>query len=127
MAEYDPLIGPDPDEWRALGELEQIDEVLAFHRKAGIKLPNELLHATIHSVVESQVTLGSEIPVAATLQRLMKEGLNRHDAIHAIGTVLASHIHDLMQGSALPGADPNVPYYKELRSLTAQRWLDKTE
>lgn len=124
---YDPLTGPDPGEWLALSELEQLDAILAFHRRARIKLPNELLHATFHSVVESQVAAGSELPVAATLQRLMGEGLNRHDAIHAIGMVLAGHIHDLLQGGAPAAGDPNAPYYAELGQLTAQRWRDQAE
>ena len=127
MTDYDPLIGPDPDEWHALDDLEQVDQVLAYHRRAGTELPNEMLHATIHATVESQVTLGSEIPVAPTLQRLIDEGLNRHEAIHAVGMVLVSHMHTLMQGGVMPDGDPNVPYYDELRSLTAQRWLDETE
>ena len=127
MMRYDPLVGPEPDEWRALSEFEQLDAVLAFHRRAGIKLPNDLLHATIHSVVESQVAAGSELPVAATLQRLIAEGLNRHDAVHAVGMVLAGHIHDLLQGGPPPAGDPNAPYYAELRQLTAQRWRDQAE
>ena len=127
MTDYDPLVGPDPDEWNELDEIEQTDQVLAYHRSSGIELPNEVLHATIHATVESQLTLGSEIPVAATLQRLIEEGLNRHEAIHAIGMVLVSHMHNLMQGGAMPEGDPNVPYYDDLRSLTAQRWLDEAE
>ena len=38
-----------------------------------------------------------ELPVRRTAQRLMSEGLDRHDAIHAIGSVLAGNIHDLMR------------------------------
>lgn len=127
MIRYDPMVGPDPEEWRALGELEQLDAVLAFHRRARIKLPNELLHATIHSVVESQALLGSETPVPETLQRLMEQGLNRHEAVHAIGMVLASHIHDLLQGTEPPDGDPNAPYYNALRQLTAAQWREEAE
>jgi hypothetical protein len=127
MIRYDPLIGPDPDEWRALTELQQLDAVLAFHRRERIKLPNELLHASIHSVVESQVAAGSELPVAATLQRLMAEGLNRHDAVHAVGMVLAGHIHDLLKGDVSTEGDPNAPYYAKLERLTAQWWRDQAQ
>lgn len=71
--------------------------------------------------------LGSETPVAETLERLMKEGLNRHDAVHAIGMVLASHIHDLLQEPGPPDGDPNPPYYEALRRLTAAQWLEQAE
>jgi hypothetical protein len=50
MIRYDPLVAPDPAQWQVLSEMEQMDAVVAYHRRAGIKLPNALLHATIHSV-----------------------------------------------------------------------------
>jgi hypothetical protein len=56
----------------------------------------------------------------------MGEGLDRHDAIHAIGMVLAGHMHDLLQGGEVPAGDPNVPYYAALRRLTAQQWRHET-
>lgn len=43
MTPYDPLNEPDPQEWRALDESEQINPVTHYHREAGIDLPNELL------------------------------------------------------------------------------------
>lgn len=114
MMRYDPMVGPDPAERRALDEMEQLNAILAFHRRAHIELPNEMLHATIHSVVESQVAAGSETPVAETLQRLIDEGLDRHDAVHAVGMVLAGHIHDLLQGDSTAIGDPNAPYTPSL-------------
>src|SRR6266850_2162864 len=36
-----------------------------------------------------------KISVRATLNRLMGEGLDRHEAIRAIGLVLSEHIYDL--------------------------------
>lgn len=52
----------------------------------------------------------------------MNEGLDRHDALHAIGSVLAGHLNDLAKGVPLP-ADPNVAYYAALERLTAKSWL----
>ncbi|MGY4511289.1 hypothetical protein [Bradyrhizobium sp. USDA 3650] len=45
------------------------------------------MHAVIHAVVESQIA-DRELPVRAAAQRLMSEGLDRHEAIHAIRSVL---------------------------------------
>jgi hypothetical protein len=43
-------------------------------------------------MVEAQIALGDETPASRIAQRLIGEGLDRHDAIHAIGMVLAEHI-----------------------------------
>ena len=124
MHRYNPLQAPDPKEWNALDEQERINLVEQYHRRAGIRLPNATAHAVFHAVVETQIALGDEAPVRRTLQRLMSEGLDRHDAIHAIGSVLAMHMHDLIsQPEAAPNTDPNDAYYAELERLTAKDWL----
>jgi hypothetical protein len=122
MNRYDPLHAPEQGDWQALDESERLDQVMAYHRDASYKLPNELLHATIHVIVENQVALGDPIPVRATLDRLMTEGLDRHDAIHAIGSVLVRHMQGLMQTRDIV-ANPNEDYYASLRALTAEGWL----
>jgi len=83
VQDYDPLEAPDPEEWMALDEQERIDLVRDYHRRAGIRLPNEKLHATLHAIVEAQIALGDETPAGRIAQRLISEGLDRHDAIHA--------------------------------------------
>jgi hypothetical protein len=118
---YDPLEAPDPQQWLALDESERIDLVEDYHRDAGIRLPNLKAHATLQAVVENQIALGDEVPVGRTLERLMAEGLDRHDALHAIGMELAVHMNDLLRkGEA--GPDPNQPYYDALEQLTAESW-----
>jgi hypothetical protein len=102
MKRYDPLVAPDPESWLTTDEGERQRLVERYHRRQGVRLPNLRLHAVIHVVVESQVAMGDELPVAGTLARLITEGLDRHEAIHAIGNVLAGHIHDLMTAPAAP-------------------------
>jgi hypothetical protein len=98
--------------------------VESFHRHARIRVPNAQGHATIHVMVENQIALGDETPVKRTLERLMSEGLDRHDALHAIGLVLAEHLNDLLANpEAAIGEDPNLAYYEALEQLTAQDWL----
>ena len=121
---HDPLVPPDPEEWLAVDEEERIELVLEYHQRADIELPNQTVHAAIHAIVENQVALGDEVPVGRTLERLMREGLDRHDAIHAVGTVLAGLIWELMRGGDVDTTDPNLAYHEKLRSLTAQEWLD---
>lgn len=126
MRSYDPNIGPELAAWRTMDEGEQINLVMAYHRRAGADLPNPLLHATIHVVVENQIALGNEIPVQSTFARLQQEGLDRHDAVHAIGSILAGHMYDLAQGPP-PSGDANAAYYHRLESLTASEWRAHAE
>lgn len=130
IRKYDPFAEPDPEQWLALDEQERIDLVAEYHRRARIRVPRQKVHAVFHVIVESQIA-DAELPVRRTAQRLMSEGLDRHQAIHAIGSVLAAHIHDLMRKIEL-GADdvgrksdrdPNEDYFAELETLTADAWL----
>ena len=70
-------------------------------QQAGIKLPNRRVHAALQAIVETQVAMGDETEAQATLIRLLSEGLDRHDAIHAIGDVLAEHMYNLQKGQRL--------------------------
>src|SRR5262249_31341506 len=123
MERYDPERPVDPKEWSALDEGERQDLVERYHRKNRIKMPNSRMHAVIHVIVENQVALHSEIPAEKTLARLIRQGLSRHDAIHAIGSVLMGHMSDLMKHGA-KGQNPNADYYRQLEELTAEGWLN---
>jgi|TARA_Y100000031_G_scaffold151182_2_gene191934 hypothetical protein len=119
---YDPFSPPDPGDWQSLDELERIILVLEYHRGAGGEQPNEQAHATIHAVVENQIALLDETPVRATLERLIGEGLDRHDAIHAIGSVLANFLQEVLaDDKPVPGVYER--YYEELDKLSADNWL----
>lgn len=126
MKQYDPFTAPDPDEWLSMDEQRRIDLAREYHRRARIRLPDAKAHAVVHTIVESQIALGDEIPVRRTLQRLMAEGLDRHDAIHAIGMVLVEFISDLLSQPEAAHAerppDANQPYYAALEKLTAESW-----
>jgi hypothetical protein len=119
---YDPLKAPNPQEWLALDELKRLSLVREYHRRARVRLPNRDIHAAIHETVENQVALGDEIPVCRTLERLIREGLDRHEAIHAIGSVLVGYLFDVLKDEGSP-VDFNAEYFEELEQLTAQSWL----
>jgi hypothetical protein len=122
---YDPLTEPNPREWLAMDEQQRIDLVLAYHRDAGLGGPRDKAHAVFHVIVENQIA-DDTLPVRRTAQRLMSEGLDRHDAIHAIGSVLAGNIHDRLReadsGSELD-EDASETYFAELEALTCEAWL----
>jgi hypothetical protein len=119
---YDPEQPVEPEEWLALDEQERIEAVRQYHRRHKISLPNERLHAITHAIVENQVALGEAFPAQSVLLRLMAEGLDRHDAIHAIGSVLADRLFTALKqgggGTSNLGAD----YVKGIERLTAESW-----
>ena len=121
MDRYDPLKAPASDEWLALDESERVALVKSYHRRARVVLPNVRAHATFHAIVESQAALGDETPVRRTLERLMKEGVDRHEAIHAVAAALAEHMSDLVR-KASPPSDPNAPYFAALEKLSVASW-----
>lgn len=116
---YDPHQHIAPEAWQALDESERIESVRQYHRRNRIRLPNEGLHAAAHVIVENQVALGDAFPARAVLLRLMEEGLDRHEAVHAIGSVLSEQLFSALRGG---GADLNTQYMEKLNRLTAESW-----
>ena len=123
MDAYDPLKPPSIDDWADLDESERLDLVLTYHQRQVNDLPNPEAHAAVHVIVENQVALADETPVAAVVERLMREGLDRHEAIHAIGYVFMETFHRTAQETN--EADPTSAYYRELMQLTAESWLSQ--
>jgi hypothetical protein len=120
MDRYDPSQAPHAIEWLELDEQERTLLVEQQHRRARIQLPNLKLHATIHVVVENQLAANDE-PVVRALARLRKEGLSRHEAIHAIGSVVAEYIFDALKTPSTPEA-MRAHYYAAVERLTAAKW-----
>ncbi len=120
MDKYDPLHPPDPGAWLDLDESERLDLVSEYHESIREECPSLTAHAAMHVIVENQ--LAERIPpVVTALRRLLAEGLDRHDAVHAIASVLAEHLNNIMKGHS-PEADPNEPYYRALEKLSAATW-----
>jgi hypothetical protein len=119
MSSYNPDT-PQPG-WLETDEGERIERVASYHRGTKIHLPDAQLHAVIHVVVENQLALGEEV-VVHTLARLQSEGLSRHDALHAIGSVLATDLYELMQEGTDTNSDAYRRYLDRLQKLTANDW-----
>nr|WP_294517133.1 hypothetical protein [uncultured Rhodopila sp.] len=122
MDTYDPLIPPNPKTWLALDEAERIVMIEDYHEAQDIEIPGADLHAIIHAIIENQVAEGDALPVREKLRQLMAQGIDRHEAIHAIGSVLIKHIAAITQGKTTTD-DPNIPYFRALKRLNAKKWL----
>ena len=118
---YNPDQHIDPEDWESHDEGEKIEAVRAYHRRQRIPLSNDRIHATFPMAAENQVAMGDRHPAEAVLCRLMREGLNRHEAVHAIASVVARHVYRALQHEA--EADLAATYKDELVSLTAESWL----
>jgi hypothetical protein len=122
VTNYDPEIAPDPTAWLALDEQERIRLAEAHHRGARIRLPNVKAHAVFHAIVENQIAEGLE-PVIRALARLTNEGLSRHDALHAIGSVVSEHLFDTMNANAKDDTNTiQTRYNAAVERLSANEW-----
>ena len=121
MEDYNPRNAPNPAEWLAIQESERIDMVLFFHEGVDEALHEDgkTLHSLVHVVVENQIALGVE-PVGNAIARLSRQGLSRHEAIHAVGAILSEDIYDLMKNCQ--EAINQTRYRRRLEKLTAKRW-----
>lgn len=123
LERYDPEEHVDADEWLKLDEDERAELITAYVEEHENSVGPTLLHAHIHLAIENQVALGEETPVAEAVDRLIAEGLSRHDAIHAVGTCLASLFAATSRGDEISQDS----YFDEVGKLTAQRWLAMME
>ncbi|HSV45859.1 MAG TPA: hypothetical protein VLJ58_08730 [Ramlibacter sp.] len=122
MKHYDPDRTPDPQEWLALDEQERIHLVEAHHRAARVELPNVTVHACFHAMVENQIAEGLESTTRA-MTRLTREGLSRHDALHAIGSVTAELFYEMMKTKEKGAENTTAARFNAaVERLTAKEW-----
>jgi len=120
MKEYDALIKPEPEKWLELSEESRIAMIESYARNHETTIEEEalLLHSSIHMVVENQLAENIE-STKETYNRLLRQGLYRHETIHAIGAVVTEDIYDMLKNSETFNHDK---YKNRLRKLTAKRW-----
>ena len=124
MNRYDALKAPNPQQWLAAVEQHRINLVEDFHRRERIDLPNAQIHAVVHVIVENQIALAEDVPVR-TLKRLQQEGLDRHDAIHAMAMVMMEYLPGILTAEPANTAgigDPGNSFFEALEKLTADSW-----
>jgi hypothetical protein len=115
---YDAERAPDADWWLARGEADKLQAVVEHHRalKTGhADLSNPQAHAAMHMVVEDQLAADDPFAARVTLKRLMDGGLNRHEAVHAIGIVASRRLFNVLQRKE---KWDNNAYIRELNALT---------
>ena len=53
---------------------------------------NPIVHITAHQTVENQLAQNDPKEVRRTIKKLMRQGYSRHEAIHAVGSVVMDEI-----------------------------------
>lgn len=121
METYNPDEEIDAAAWLSLNENERIELVRQFHLLSDqdVSEDNILPHSAIHVVVENQLAMGVE-PVPETIARLIRQGLDRNEAVHAIGAIIAGDIFDILKGNVQEYS--LVKYRRKLEKITAKRW-----
>lgn len=119
---YDPDLGLDPREWRALDDQERMRVVTSYHVQNRIGMTDQKSHAHMHVNVENMLTHGRG-PKTRALARLRADGLSRHEAIHALAAVWLAHPVDSYSGDAgLSAREKQVAFNQAVEALTAEKW-----
>ena len=120
---YDPRQAVDAEVWNASDDDAKLEAVLRFHRRERHPLPKDRAraHALFHIVIENQIAMGGEYVAQAVLERLIGEGLDRHQAVHAMASVMTDHVYNASKWGG-PGAEFGGEYTRKLTQLTAEGW-----
>jgi hypothetical protein len=119
---YDAMRDPDPRLWLGLPEEERVAACEQHHQplpRRHVPVANLRLHAAVHATVENQIAMDSPPEVRQTLRRLVHEGLTRHEAVHAIGSVAADVMARVMRDKQPFDAQT---YARDLGALRAEDW-----
>ncbi len=120
---YDANVAVDAAAWSALEERERLSRVAKYHHatlKSAQMPPSMQRHAAMHVIVESQLADAAPPEARGALERLQREGMSRHDAIHAIGWLATEHMKRAV-AKQRPVDDKS--YANDLAALTVASWL----
>jgi len=117
---YDADREPEPGAWLEADEGERLAAVERAHQglAAHARTPKPRLHAAIHQVVENQLALDEPPEARRALARLLAGGLPRHEAVHALGLLVANATAAAMEGRTYDAAI----HARELEALTVEGW-----
>lgn len=122
---YNAALGV-PAVWLELDAAARVDLVVASHAHLGASHPktsNMRVHAAMHVVVEDQLAEGEPPEARDALARLIDEGLDRHQAIHALGQVVAELTFSALKGEAGAREDVNAKLIAGYRAMTARKYV----
>ena len=119
---YDVSRAPDAAEWLQLDESARIALVADAHRRTRASVgSNEEAHASIHVVVEDRLAMAHAAVVAA-YDRFRAAGVARHNAIHALASVVTTHMVAVLEAQA--GFD-QATADRDFETIDPEKWKPK--
>jgi hypothetical protein len=120
MKKYEPLIQEEKGEWLKLDDEKRIELVKAYHEELEEEFEGESLslHCAMHVIVENQVAQGEEY-VENAVARITRQGLSKHEAVHAIAAIISEEIYNLPRGNTSKFSIKK--YRRKLEKITAKR------
>ena len=122
MDAYNPEKAPESQAWLEADEQMRIGLIREYHDAnddGSLEGDAKSMHNVLHGIVETQLAEGVE-PVPATMAKLQRQGLSRHESIHAVGAVLIEGLYKVMKGEDSEFHPRQ--YRRRLDKLTAKRW-----
>ena len=81
--------------WLELDETERLSRVEDAHQRDGSPVgENPRVHAAMHVIVENRLAAKDE-PVIAAFERFRIAGVDRHETVHALASVVAQQLFDI--------------------------------
>ena len=122
MKYYNPDEPLNTDAWLALDDEEKKTLVSKYHEHIKDEFPDASalsMHSLIHVIVENQIATNVDF-VPETVTRLVRQGLPRHEAIHAISAILMEDIYGMLKGATKEFSSKK--YRRKLERITPKRW-----
>lgn len=85
----DALIAQAMDLHPELDPLWELGELSATPQEVNGTVVNPFIHTALHVLIEKQLTEKSPVEIVDTLSSLLRRGVDRHEAVHAIASVYA--------------------------------------
>ena len=125
---YDPARPPDPEAWLALHEDTRTELVVEYHRSRAIPLANVGFHAGVHVIAES-VVAKDNLGAREKLDELVSAGLDRHEALHALGTIFIEALDacEAIEDEETTEEDVERFYTQRIAALSAEAWRARLE
>jgi hypothetical protein len=119
---YNPESPPAPGEWLQLPEHERVRIVATYHMVHRLKSGSAKAHAALHAIVENQAATGFG-PTVRALARLQRQGLSRHEAVHAVGSIVSGFMFAAMNSPSQPDSHAlQSAINSRIEALDAQSW-----
>ncbi|WP_257263827.1 hypothetical protein [Endozoicomonas sp. ONNA2] len=122
MKYYNPDKPLNVREWLVLDDEQRKILVSDFHESTEEEFQDAgalTMHSFMHVVVENQIATNVDL-VSETVTKLVRQGLSRHEALHAISAIIVEDIFDMLKGTKSEFSPKK--YRRKFEKITAKRW-----